>query len=119
MEWGQKVLMKIDAEGAEPEIIEGMGEFLAGNEVTVILEWDARRWPGVVGSGEVLAGRAGLGSEKITKALRFARVLEGINGGRPLTLVNQHGEEEARTAEWLAGCREMLMVVVRSGGKKA
>jgi FkbM family methyltransferase len=38
------VLMKIDAEGAEPKIWAGMQNFFAANHCTVILEWESARF---------------------------------------------------------------------------
>lgn len=42
---GEEILMKVDAEGAEPEIWAGMQQTLRDNDVTVFLEWESSRWP--------------------------------------------------------------------------
>lgn len=39
------ILIKMDAEGFEPNIWAGMTEILATRRVTVCLEWDSQRWP--------------------------------------------------------------------------
>jgi FkbM family methyltransferase len=47
----KRVLIKVDVEGAEPQVWRGMQQVLKRASVTMILEWDVARW-GLEGSTE-------------------------------------------------------------------
>lgn len=84
---GQNILMKIDAEGAEPLIWAGGKETRAHNNVTTILEWESDRFD----------------------AQKFADELYN----HEVRLVNYDGDEEEISKEDLVNSSELLMIVVR------
>jgi FkbM family methyltransferase len=84
---GQNILMKIDAEGAEPLIWAGSKDTRAHNNVTTILEWDARRFD----------------ADKFADELFQHRV----------SLVNYEGRESIVDREFLVNSQELHMIVVR------
>lgn len=88
-----RILVKIDAEGAEPKVIRGMKNTLETHLMTIVLEWESRRWE---------------------DPLAFARELEAIG---PLSYVNEDSDEVAVTAEQLTAMGTMEMVVVRNAIK--
>jgi FkbM family methyltransferase len=88
----QKILVKIDAEGAEPLIIDGAEEFLAANQVTAVLEWSSPRWK---------------------RPVKFAEKLREISSS-PLAVIDYHGNERPVTPAELAVSETLEMVVIRS-----
>lgn len=89
---GRKILMKIDAEGAEPQIIAGGKNFFMRNNVTVALEWYAGRWD---------------------DADRFAKELYALSPDG-LSVIDYDGNERPVTPDELVASRELEMVVVRA-----
>lgn len=85
---GESVLVKIDAEGAEPKIWAGMKKFRKRNRVTTILEWEASRYD----------------------AEKFATELFDDN---EVKLVNFDGDEEDIDKDWLVNTKDLHMIVVR------
>lgn len=85
---GQNILMKIDAEGAEPLIWAGSKETREHNRVTTILEWDSSRFD----------------------AEKFATELFDNHSVR---LVNYDGNEEEISKETLVNGDGIHMIVVR------
>jgi FkbM family methyltransferase len=85
---GQNILIKIDAEGAEPLIWAGSRETREHNKVTTILEWDSSRFD----------------------ADKFATELFANN---LVTLVNYDGNEETIDKDWLVNSTGIHMIVVR------
>jgi FkbM family methyltransferase len=88
---GKKVLMKIDAEGQEPNIIKGMTEFIKRNNVTIVLEWQAQRWQD---AGDF--------------------VDDLIETFGELAIVNYMGGETPVDRDYLVNSTDLEMVVVRS-----
>jgi FkbM family methyltransferase len=86
------ILMKIDAEGAEPSIIAGGRDFLSRNNVTAVLEWQSSRWPDAAG---------------------FADELFALSNA-PVSVVDYDGNEREMTPEQLVASRELEMVIIRT-----
>lgn len=88
---GKRVLMKIDAEGQEPNIIRGMTNSLAAADFTIVLEWQAQRWsdPGKF----------------------YDELVEKFND---VSIVTHLGIEEKVDKEFLVNSTDLHMVVVRS-----
>ncbi len=85
---GQNILMKIDAEGAEPLIWAGSKDTRTHNKVTTIMEWESSRFD----------------------AEKFASELFASN---QVTLVNFDGNEQEIGKDWLVNSTELHMIVVR------
>jgi FkbM family methyltransferase len=85
---GQNILMKIDAEGAEPLIWAGSEETRAHNRVTTILEWESSRFD----------------------AQKFA---DELFANHEVRLVNFDGNEESIDKDWLVNSTDLHMIVVR------
>lgn len=85
---GQTILMKIDAEGAEPLIWAGSKETRAHNKVTTLLEWESTRFD----------------------AEKFAKELYADHDVR---LVNYDGFEEVIGKDELVSLSGLHMIVVR------
>lgn len=84
---GREILIKCDAEGAEPEIWEGLQQTLETNKCTIFLEWDGRRYK-----------------------TDFAKVL----GSYPLARINDEGSEDVISEQELANMNDLYTVVVRN-----
>ncbi len=85
---GQNILIKIDAEGAEPLIWAGSKETREHNNVTTILEWESSRFD----------------ADKFATEL-FANHL--------VTLVSYDGTEVDVTKDYLVNSNDLHMIVVR------
>jgi FkbM family methyltransferase len=83
----ENVLIKIDAEGFEPEIWAGMQKFRQRNNVTVALEWDGSRYD----------------AEKFAEELYKSEV----------RLIDYDGEEKVISKQELLGLNGIYMIVVR------
>lgn len=87
---GRDILIKIDAEGAEPLIWEGMKNTLKSNNVTTFLEWAPSRYEN---AGE------------------FA---DKLMAGNKVTLINYQGFEEPISKQHLLGVQDWVTIVVRN-----
>ena len=90
LQFVKKILVKIDAEGAEPYIWAGMQKLWAEKDMTVVLEWHSLRWPR-------------------WQAQAFAEDLAQYN----VSIIDHDGNEQSVTADWLVDSPELHMVVVR------
>lgn len=82
-------LMKMDAEGAEPKIWEGMQGFLRRNSVTIFMEWQPDRYDDAAGFAD--------------KLLEF-----------DVSLIDYAGNERPVTKEELLSATDWITIVVRN-----